>query len=324
LRVDLVPAEGPILEQILAATFDIWHEGLDARAYRRYYTAQLGTPWGRSHLHRWALVNAGDVLASAKVYDFAGALDGRSMRLAGLGAVFTQPGHRGRGYARMLVDRLVDRAAAEGADLALLFSEIGPDYYLRLGFTGVPRSDLTLRVIESSRRGAPMTLVRAGNENDLANAADMGRARSQSSRFKLDRDRELIQFAIAGKRLLAGLGPPGAREVQFFVAEEGAAAVAYVCISTRGSTWTIEEAGDRDPAGARLGAILQALIARDPGVVRPTVRGWLPADFHPPQIEVIGRSPSAEVMMIRPLTARGVPDRPLQEADVLYWHGDLF
>src|SRR5207247_2484071 len=108
------------------------------------------------------------------------------------------------------------------------------------------------RVIESHRRGAPATLVRAGEETDLTNLAEMGRARSHPYRLKLDRDRDLIQLAIAKKRLLAGLGRPGARELQFFVAEEGASAVAYIVISARGSAWTIEEAGDRDPAGARL------------------------------------------------------------------------
>jgi GNAT superfamily N-acetyltransferase len=325
MSIDLVDAEGAILDQILADTFDIWHEGLNPAAYRRYYTAQRGTAWGRSRLHRSALVSGGgNVLASAKVYDLAASLDGRPVRVIGVGAVFTPPAQRGRGYARTLLDRLLQRAAGEGADLALLFSEIGPDYYARLGFSIVPRSDVTIRVIESDRRGAPATLVRAGEDSDLANLADMGRARAHPYRLHLDRDRDLIQFAIARKRLLAGLGPPGACEVHFFVAEEGAAAVAYVVISVRGTAWTIEEAGDRDPAGARLGAILQVLLARDPRETRPVLRGCLPNGFCPPQIRIVERSPANEVMMILPLTARGAPDRPLNEADVLHWHGDQF
>jgi hypothetical protein len=43
-------------------------------------------------------------------------------------------------------------------------------------------------------------------------------------------------------------------------------------ISVVGSTWTIEECGDHDPSGARVGAILQALIAREPLERRPTIR----------------------------------------------------
>ena len=152
----------------------------------------------------------------------------------------------------------------------------------------------------------------------------MGRARSHSYRLLLDRDSDLIQFTIAKKRLLAGLGPPGARQVLFFVAEEGASAVAYVVVSVRGTEWTVEEGGDRDPAGARLGAILQVLIAREPGEARPQLRGWLPTDLCPPQLHILERSPARDVMMIRPLTAAGTPDRPLGEPDVFYWQGDQF
>jgi len=41
-------------------------------------------------------------------------LDGRAIRACGIGAVFTQPRHRGRGYARTLIERLIERAAADG------------------------------------------------------------------------------------------------------------------------------------------------------------------------------------------------------------------
>ena len=60
------------------------------------------------------------------------------------------------------------------------------------------------------------------------------------------------------------LGPTGLRQVEFFVAEEGGSAVAYVILSENANGWTLEEAGDRDPAGARLGAMLQVLVAREP------------------------------------------------------------
>jgi predicted N-acetyltransferase YhbS len=324
LPFELVPAAGPVLDEILAATFPIWHEGLSRRGYERYYTAQLATPWGRSGLRRWALVDGSAVLASAKAYRFSAVLEGRTIGIVGLGAIFTQPPHRGRGHARVLAERILEGAAADGADLALLFSEIGPDYYARAGFSVVPRSHLTLKVVESDRRGAPATLVRAGEDRDIADIVDMGRVRSAPYRLHLDRDRELVKFAIAKKRLLAGLGAPGAREVHFFIAEEGASAVAYVLISAAGSTWTIEEAGDRDPSGARLGAILQVLIARDPAESRPAIRGWLPADFCPPQVRILERKPSAETMMIRPLTARGIAASALVEDGVVYWRGDEF
>jgi predicted N-acetyltransferase YhbS len=326
----LVDAEGAILEQILDDTYSTWHDGLARPAYGRFYAAQAATPWGRAHLRRRALVEGDGLLASAKLYAFDAVLDGRPIKVAGIGAVFTPPASRGRGAARELIERLLERAAADEADLALLFSEIGPEYYARLGFTSIATTNRQLRVTESTRHGAPATMVRGGDDRDLAAIVSMGRARVTASagiasyRFHLDRDRDLVHFAIARKRLRAGLGPSGARAVHFFIAEEGASAAAYVLVSARGHEWTLEEAGDRDPSGARVGAILQVLIARDPAEKRPTIKAWLPDGFLPPQITVIGEEPSREVMMIKPLTDKARGLRPLAHADVCYWRGDVF
>jgi predicted N-acetyltransferase YhbS len=321
---NLVVAEGPILDRILDDTYEIWHDGLTRHAYGRFYTAQIATAWGRTHLRRLALVNGDEILASAKVYTLDATLDGRPITVAGIGAVFTTPAARGRGAARELIDRLLEKAAADGADLALLFSEIGPDYYARLGFEPIATLDRQLRVTESPRYGAPMTMVRGGDDRDLKDIVALGSTRAEPFRFHLTRDRDLVQFAIARKRLLAGLGPPGMRLVHFFIAEEGASAAAYMVIAVQGNTWTIEEAGDRDPGGARFGAMLQALIAREPAEKRPSIKAWLPDGFLPPQITVVGEKPSAETMMIRPLGDRARGLRPIASADVFYWHGDLF
>ena len=319
----IVPAEGPILDEILSATFELWHEGLSREAYPRYYKGQLGTAWARTNLRRWALVDGGDVLASAKTYAFDAVLDGHGVRAVGIGAVFTQPAHRGHGHARALIEQMLARATGDGFDLALLFSEIGGDYYARLGFTPIQTVDLELRVREDSRRGAPATLVRFGDERDLADLASMGDTRAAPFRFRLRRTPDVIQYAIAKKRLLAGLSAPHVRGVQFCVAEEGNSAVAYVVISTHGSMWVVDEAGDRDPSGARLGAILQTLIARDPAAPRPTIIAWLPG-LRPPQVDVIRELPTHDVMMIRPLTAAGAAATPLAKDDVFYWRSDLF
>jgi hypothetical protein len=108
------------------------------------------------------------------------------------------------------------------------------------------------------------------------------------------------------------------------VAGEGASAVAYVVISAHRNEWTIDSCGDRDPDGARLGAILQVLIAREPAEVRPTISGWLPANLRPIQVIVERDYEVTDVMMVRPLTGRGEAMRTLRGDDVFYWKGDLF
>jgi hypothetical protein len=291
----------------------------------------MKTAWGSRHQRRFALVEGVDLLASAEQYDLAGRCDGRAVRICGIGSVFTHPAHRGLGHARLLLETLLDRAARRGAEMALLFAQTGPpgeaaedDDDARAGFEAIPLTEVTLHVAESSRHGAPMTMVRGGEERDLAAIVAMGRVRAGPFRFHLDRDIDLVQYAITRKRLLAGLGSAGTRQLQFFIAEEGLTAAAYVVVSVAGDTWTLEECGDRDTSGARVGALLQAMIAREPVEHRPTIRGWLPPRFLPPQVTVASATPSTAIMMVRMLDRTAMPPPRLSGDDVLFWRSDVF
>ena len=95
-----MPAVGPVLERILDETYALWHDGLNRQNYGRYWTAQLGTAWGRVHLQRVALQDGPHVVSSAKRLDLSMRIDGRIRRVMGIGAVFTPPAYRGRGAAR--------------------------------------------------------------------------------------------------------------------------------------------------------------------------------------------------------------------------------
>jgi GNAT superfamily N-acetyltransferase len=317
----IVAAEDDILEQILDGTFEIWNEGLSRPAYGQWNRAQVRTPWARRYLQRFArLDDAGRVLATAKQYRFDVRVGDRQGWMCGIGAVFTPPAQRRHGHASALIEELVTRARREGALLASLFSEIGPRFYERLGFTGVPLDEVTITV--DRKAGAPAMLVRAGEERDLEAVAAMHAMRSASAPFALRRDGSLVHYAVAKKRLLAGLGPSGLRQLEFFVAEEGASAVAYVVLNENANGWTLEEAGDRDPAGARLGAMLQVLLAREPTHRVPLIRAWWPRMFPaPPQIQLTDRSAPKDVLMVRPLSD---VEMPKTADDVFYWHADHF
>jgi hypothetical protein len=319
----VVPAEGAILERILDTTYPVWHEGLTRQAFAQFESAQMKIAWALRHQRRYALVERREVLASAQRYDLAGKLDQRPVSICGIGAVFTDPAHGDSSHAPALVERLLDDARRDGADLALLFATMDRRSSVPDGFEVIPTMDVELRVTESSRHGAPMTLVRGGEERDLAAIAAMGPVRAGGFRFHLDRDTDFVKYAITKKRLLAGLGSAGVRQLQFVIAEEGITAAAYVVISIVDRMWTIEECGDRDPSGARVGAILQALIAQEPVERRPVISGWLPPAFVPPQVTIVSVRPSAEVLYARVLTptARLLG---LSSGDVLYWRSDIF
>jgi hypothetical protein len=323
MAIEVVPATDDLLERILDDTFPLWGEGLDRAAYARYNRAQLATPWGSTHLLRVALVDNDRLLATAKRYALSGRIDGLPVRILGLGAVFTPESERGHGHAATLLRRMLDDAAVEGFGLALLFSEIDPRYYEHLGFRRLPVNQAGLSVRPGTRKGTPMIPLRSGDFGDLASLVEMNAAQGAGYRFALARDADYIRQAITKKRLLAACGRPGHRTVEFLVVEEGGRAAAYAVLFEVGEFAMVTECGDRDPSGSRVGALLQAVLARDPSR-RLRLRAWWPPDFRPPQVDIAAHEVAPMTMMMRPL-GRGVwPDPPLEVSDIRWWHADAF
>lgn len=323
MALSVVPAVGGVLERILDDTYTVWHDGLSREQYGRHWAAQLKTPWGSQHLDRVALVEGPHVVTSAKRYDLSLRIDGRIRRVLGLGAVFTAPAYRGRGAARELITRMIETAEAEGYEFAALFSEIDPAFYERLDFVPVPLVEASLE-IDRKDGGPPAVLVRSGDDRDISAMADMAAARVADARLAAVRSEDAIRFGIARQRLLAGLGPPGLREVEFLVSEEGHQPVAYLVSVVHDGRWFIYDAGDRDPSGARLGAMLQVMLARHPGEACPDIHAWLPASLAPPQVRIMSATPTREVLMIRPLRDRTLPLPPLAAEEVVWWKADYF
>jgi hypothetical protein len=319
----VVPADGALLQRLVAATPLVAHCGLSRDAFMKFDAAQAKTAWAVKHRRRFVLVEGNDVLASAERYDLAGVLDQQPVTICGLATVFSIDHDDATNHGVDLVERLLEAATRDGADLALLFQAENSASPVPQDFEAVPTMNTELTVTESSRHGAPMTLVRGGEDRDLGAIAAMGQLRAGRFRFHLDRDGDFIKHAITRKRLLAGLGSVGVRQFEFVIAEEGITAAAYLVISVGGGTWTIEECGDRDASGARVGALLQALIAREPVESRPLIQGWLPPGFLPPQVTITFAAPAPPVLFARALSAR-VPRLQLSIPDVMYWRNDVF
>jgi predicted N-acetyltransferase YhbS len=324
MELKVVAAVGGLLEQILDETFPVWGEGLARDAYGKYNRAQAETPWGAANLRRVALVDdGGRLLASAKRYNLEAVLDGERVKVLGLGAVFTPQAHRGHGYGAELLRLMMDAAAAEGFGLALLFSEIAPSYYEHLGFRLVPTNQVSLSIRPGKRPGPLAISMRSGDRGDIASIVEMNTSARDGYRFALVRDRDYVGFAIAKKRLLAASGAPDRRRVEFFVVEEGGRAAAYVVLLEVGAFAMLTECGDRDPSGARVGAMLQTILARDAASLAH-LRAWLPPDFVPPQVEVVAHEVPTVSMMMRPLGRQVWPAPPLEPRDILWWHADAF
>lgn len=319
----MIVAEGDILEHIANTTPSHWRRGLSRQACVTYSHALSKTAWAQRHQQRVVLAEGHEVLASAERFDFTAMLDQSRVRVCGIGTIVADPKHDNEGHERALLDRLVEAAGRDGSDVALIVVSAHQASSAPAGFAKIPTTDVEIKVAESAGRGAPMTPVRSGEDRDLAAIVAMGETRARPYRFHLDRDVDLVKHAITRRRLGAGLSTGGDRQLWFMIAEEGITAAAYLVITVADRTWTIEECGDRDPSGARVGALLQALIAREPAEARPVIRAWLPPGFVPPQVTVVSATPAEEVMMMRVLRPT-IPQPRLSSNDVLYWRGDIF
>lgn len=318
-----IVAEGDLLERMSSATFPHGSHGLTRRAMLTLDAALRKTAWAPAHHRHMALVDGTDVLAGADRYDLTGSVAGVPVRICGIGGLRPGPVHRTDQQARQLAEHLVEEATNTGADLALLCLLPHERRWAPEGFVELATNAVELKVVEATRYGAPMTPLRLGEDRDLPAIAAMGGTRALPYVFRLDRPVDYIKYAVTRARLRAGLAPSGDRQLRFIIAEEGVTAAAYVVITVAGPTWTIEECGDRDPSGARVGAILQALIAEEPAEARPSIRAWLPPGFLPPQVTVVSTHPGDERLLVRALSSR-VLSSSLVSGPNLYWRNDLF
>jgi hypothetical protein len=318
----LVLAEDALLARVVDALPAEARDGLSAAAFATLERAVQKTPWAIAHRRRFAWMEGDAVLATAVRRRLVGRLDDRPVRIGAVGSIWSDPARDRGASAEALVAALTEAEHADGADLALLTSPVDRTWTVPEGFEPVPTVDVEVRVVESTRYGAPMTPIRGGEDRDLPAIVAMGEVRARASRFHLVRDADYVKFALTRRRLLAGLAPTGQRELRFLIAEEGITAAAYVVLTATAGRWTIEECGDRDPPGARVGALLQATVAREPVEQRPRIHGWLPPAFAPPQFALTPTQVSPARLFARGLSAQ-VADLGLTADQVLYWATDL-
>lgn len=316
----LVAGRAQVMARLPTVAFD-GPAGLPAAAAARYARALLSTPYGRDHLHPLAYVDthSGEIVATALLRITPAVVGGVPIVV---GVVHdTAAAVDSRGVLGDLMASLVEQAAGLAPDVSLFLISV-PDRTEVPGFVALPTEDVTLAVKDGRRQGAPMLPIRSGDRDDLACIAALPQPTGPGVGFHLDRGREALEFAITRQRLLAGLSPEGARELRFLVVEEGMQAAAYVVMTAKGGSWTLEECGDRDPTGARVGAMLQALAALTPGHPRMLLTAWLPPGFLPPQLEITDVRPSSVRLFAR---AHGIAldlER-LRPHDLCYWHSDL-
>ncbi|MRG96039.1 GNAT family N-acetyltransferase [Polyangium spumosum] len=156
----------PRLEDALVAeaarqTHVIWSGGRAIDAHIEAQREQLRRA-GPAILRYTGLVDDTGLVAGIKRYGIQVSIPGGGKAPGvGIGAVFTRPDARGTGAATELLRAVLDEARAEGVALALLYSDIDPGFYERLGFVASPALEHTAHVealpSETSLEARPAT-----------------------------------------------------------------------------------------------------------------------------------------------------------------------
>jgi GNAT superfamily N-acetyltransferase len=141
------------VSSVLPESLALWGGGRSLERYAEDFRAVASSTYMKRRPFTVGILDGGRIVSSCKNYDRELRWDGAALRTTGIGAVFTPPALRGRGYASVMLGALLDAERAAGRDVAFLYSDIHPAFYEKLGFVAVPSRTISLRA--ASLDGSP-------------------------------------------------------------------------------------------------------------------------------------------------------------------------
>ncbi len=117
-----------------AMSHELWSGGMSLEA-RVQLIKSLRERFPKAFQYRGLIDDSGSLIASLKEYSAEIEIQGLRQHCLGIGAVFTDPAWRGRGFAAALIRQCIEIGKERRLDGAILWSDIGVEYYERLGFT---------------------------------------------------------------------------------------------------------------------------------------------------------------------------------------------
>ena len=122
------------LPAIFAKVHEFWGRGLELQ---EYVTQRLASPQHRRA--RWYVALRGEtIVSSLGCYPIEFYRGGRPSQGIAIGSVHTRPEYRGQGAAAELLRYVEQIESQRGAALSVLYSDIAPRYYARLGYEICP------------------------------------------------------------------------------------------------------------------------------------------------------------------------------------------
>jgi GNAT superfamily N-acetyltransferase len=232
----------------------IWGGGLSEDRFEAFQRRLADAPEARDRYRLLGWFVDGALTAAMKSYDLQGTCAGRPMRLLGVGAVYTPPELRRRGHAGAMLRAAIEDAKAQGAHAAVLFSDIGVQYYERLGFWPLESRECAVDAVDLPRQAAGVRAALAGDEPMMTRL--FAEARENGRKFGLARDGWTLRFQLRRLRELArarGVGEPEWGLVAEGKFGEGAAMLRFGrdSVDVLEAAWTGAAARERVLGGLR-------------------------------------------------------------------------
>jgi len=295
--LDIHPASGDELVAAHRNVFDIWGKGL---SLEEHVQSRLNSP---SHRRATWFVGslAGRVVTSLACYPVRFRVRDQELTGIAIGSLYTLAEFRGRSFAPRLLGWVENHARQTQAALSLLYSDIDPGYYERLGYTLCPSLEgwcdpQDFPPAESgTQRLVPLSL-----ETHLPAIKKLYADYHGAAPLSVARDSEY--WAMLLKKYASD---------EFFALEQSRGTwQGYARLNRKGPTWRITDFALADQSDALAAQLYAAIVelARSGGASR--VGGWLSGTPAAKRFfEITPRR--TEITMIKPLVWSGVFDHAL-------------
>jgi GNAT superfamily N-acetyltransferase len=220
----------------------------------------------------WVVAEGDALLSCVQIYPRRIRVLGHAIPTGGLGTLFTDPEHRGRRYASLLIEAAVDAMVEQGMEISLLHAQ-NQEIFSARGWHSwtsdrslLRRADNRVRSVEEKpARTTPTSLEIEfspfDHDRDLAAVKAIHSAYSASRSGTVVRDDEQWD----GSLCLAG-NPME----EFLVARHAGVAVAYARCTLLGGVLTLTELGRLEDASLALALLVSDLLEeREPDELAP-------------------------------------------------------
>jgi GNAT superfamily N-acetyltransferase len=305
----------PTAEQIrsvLRESHALWGAGLSVADYVGMWEEMADSRWGRAWYSWRALVDDEDrVLSSLKLYRPMLRLGDAAGRAAAIGAVFTPRAVRRRGLAAALIRATGDEARRRGDRSALLFTDIGTDYYRSLGFAALPCEDALGSLPDTPSTASRGVTFRSMTLDDIDAVAAAHDAACARLPVAVLRDREHWEFLLLRAATFFRRLDHSSLEHRFMIAMESSRPIGYLVAVLGPGEWNLRDAAAFDGDPGTLARVLEAGAAGARSAGATTVWGWIPRATWPlvPSWRLRSQPRLRAIPMIAALDDRRLPAR---------------